>query len=235
MSDERLAVKLPGLDLKNPVMPASGTFGFGENPKYDLNELGAIVVKTTTVEARTGNPNPKIALMDNGVLNAVGLQNPGLEAVIAEKLPSLKQSYPSLPIVGSVGGSSEEDYVEVASRLSQSGYVDALELNISCPNVKKGGMAFGTVPEVAKKLTEEVKKASSVPVYVKLSPNVTDICAIAKAVEEGGADGLTMINTLLGMHIDLKTRKSVLGNLTGGFSGHGVLPVAIRKIGRAHV
>lgn len=157
MSDERLAVKLPGLDLKNPVMPASGTFGFGENPKYDLNELGAIVVKTTTVEARTGNPNPKIALMDNGVLNAVGLQNPGLEAVIAEKLPSLKQSYPSLPIIGSVGGSSEEDYVEVASRLSQSGYVDALELNISCPNVKKGGMAFGTVPEVAKKLTEEVK------------------------------------------------------------------------------
>ena len=144
MSDERLAVKLPGLDLKNPVMPASGTFGFGENPKYDLNELGAIVVKTTTVEARTGNPNPKIALMDNGVLNAVGLQNPGLEAVIAEKLPSLKQSYPSLPIIGSVGGSSEEDYVEVASRLSQSGYVDALELNISCPNVKKGGMAFGT-------------------------------------------------------------------------------------------
>ena len=236
MSDERLAVKLPGLDLNNPVMPASGTFGFGENPKYDLNELGAIVVKTTTVEARTGNPNPNIALRDNGVLNAVGLQNPGLEAVIAEKLPALKQSYPSLPIIGSVGGSSEEDYVEVASRLSQSGYVDALELNISCPNVKKGGMAFGTVPEVAKKLTEEVKKASSVPVYVKLSPNVTDVCAIAKAVEEGGADGLTMINTLLGMHIDLKTRKSVLGNLTGGFSGHGVLPVAIRMIYQvAHV
>ncbi|SEM47730.1 dihydroorotate dehydrogenase (fumarate)/dihydroorotate dehydrogenase (NAD+) catalytic subunit [Ligilactobacillus sp. WC1T17] len=232
----RLAVNLPGLKLKNPVMPASGTFGFGENPKYDLNKLGAIVVKTTTKEARVGNPNPKIALMDNGVLNAVGLQNPGLERVIAEKLPALKKAYPTLPIIGSVGGASEQDYLDVAQKLSASGLVSALELNISCPNVKEGGMAFGTVPEVAQQLTKAVKAVSSVPVYVKLSPNVTDICAIAKAVEAGGADGLTMINTLMGMHLDLRTRKSVLGNLTGGFSGHGILPIAIRMIYQvAHV
>lgn len=233
MSPERLAVKLPGLDLKNPIMPASGTFGFGDIPsanKFDFNELGALIVKTTTLEARDGNPDPKIAIIDNGVLNAVGLQNPGVDVVVSEKLPALKKKYPILPLIGSVGGSTEQDYIEVAKKLCQSGLVDALELNISCPNVHEGGMAFGTVPEVAKSLTKKVKEVATVPVYVKLSPNVTDIVKIAKAVEEGGADGLTMINTLLGMHIDIKTRKPVLGNVMGGFSGHSIKPVAIRMI-----
>ncbi|KRL83894.1 dihydroorotate dehydrogenase [Ligilactobacillus apodemi] len=229
----RLAVKLPGLDLKNPIMPASGTFGFGDvsaAKKFDLNELGALVVKTTTPEPRDGNPNPKIAVLDNGVINAVGLQNPGVDVVISEKLVALKEKYPQLPIIGSVGGSTLDDYVEVAKKLSDSNLVTALELNISCPNVHEGGMAFGTDPKTAAKLTRAVKEVSAVPVYVKLSPNVTDVVAIAQAVEQAGADGLTMINTLMGMSLDLKTRKSVLGNLTGGFSGHSIKPIAIRMI-----
>ncbi|MCR1900747.1 dihydroorotate dehydrogenase [Ligilactobacillus apodemi] len=229
----RLAVKLPGLDLKNPIMPASGTFGFGDvsaAKKFDLNELGALVVKTTTPEPRDGNPNPKIAVLDNGVINAVGLQNPGVDVVISEKLVALKEKYPQLPIIGSVGGSTLDDYVKVAKKLSDSNLVTALELNISCPNVHEGGMAFGTDPKTAAKLTRAVKEVSAVPVYVKLSPNVTDVVAIAQAVEQAGADGLTMINTLMGMSLDLKTRKSVLGNLTGGFSGHSIKPIAIRMI-----
>ena len=229
----RLAVKLPGLDLKNPIMPASGTFGFGDvsaAKKFDLNELGALVVKTTTPEPRDGNPNPKIAVLDNGVINAVGLQNPGVDVVVSEKLVALKEKYPQLPIIGSVGGSTLDDYVEVAKKLSDSNLVTALELNISCPNVHEGGMAFGTDPKTAAKLTRAVKEVSAVPVYVKLSPNVTDVVAIAQAVEQAGADGLTMINTLMGMSLDLKTRKSVLGNLTGGFSGHSIKPIAIRMI-----
>ena len=229
----RLAVKLPGLDLKNPIMPASGTFGFGDvsaAKKFDLNELGALVVKTTTPEPRDGNPNPKIAVLDNGVINAVGLQNPGVDVVVSEKLVALKEKYPQLPIIGSVGGSTLDDYVEVAKKLSDSNLVTALELNISCPNVHEGGMAFGTDPKTAAKLTCAVKEVSAVPVYVKLSPNVTDVVAIAQAVEQAGADGLTMINTLMGMSLDLKTRKSVLGNLTGGFSGHSIKPIAIRMI-----
>lgn len=229
----RLAVKLPGLDLKNPIMPASGTFGFGDvsaAKKFDLNELGALVVKTTTPEPRDGNPNPKIAVLDNGVINAVGLQNPGVDVVVSEKLVALKEKYPQLPIIGSVGGSTLDDYVEVAKKLSDSNLVTALELNISCPNVHEGGMTFGTDPKTAAKLTRAVKEVSAVPVYVKLSPNVTDVVAIAQAVEQAGADGLTMINTLMGMSLDLKTRKSVLGNLTGGFSGHSIKPIAIRMI-----
>lgn len=229
----RLAVKLSGLDLKNPIMPASGTFGFGDTgaaTKYDLNTLGAIVIKTTTPEARDGNPNPKIAVLDNGVINAVGLQNPGIDVVVNEKLPDLKKRYPELPVIGSVGGSTEEDYVEVAKKLCESKLVSALELNISCPNVHEGGMAFGTDPKTAARLTKRVKEVSDVPVYVKLSPNVTDVVSIAKAVEEAGADGLTMINTLMGMSLDLKTRHSVLGNLTGGFSGHSIKPIAVRMI-----
>ena len=234
MTDVRLAVKLPGLKMKNPVMPASGTFGFGDVPqarKYDLNRLGAIVIKTTTPQARTGNPQPQIAVLNDGVLNSVGLTNPGVKVVAEEKIPQLKQQYPDLPLVASVGGASVEDYVMVTEHLAATGLVDALELNISCPNVKHGGMAFGTDPQVAEKLTKAVKAASGdVPVYVKLTPNVTDIVEIAQAVEAGGADGLSMIYTLLGMKINLKTRKPVLGNVMGGLSGTAIKPLAIRMI-----
>lgn len=234
MTDVRLAVNLPGLKMKNPVMPASGTFGFGDVPqarKYDLNRLGAIVIKTTTPQARTGNPQPQIAVLNDGVLNSVGLTNPGVKVVAEEKIPQLKHQYPDLPLVASIGGASVEDYVMVTKHLATTGLVDALELNISCPNVKHGGMAFGTDPQVAEKLTKAVKAASGdVPVYVKLTPNVTDIVGIAQAVEAGGADGLSMINTLLGMKIDLKTRKPVLGNIMGGLSGTAIKPLAIRMI-----
>ena len=215
-------------------MPASGTFGFGDVPqarKYDLNRLGAIVIKTTTPQARTGNPQPQIAVLNDGVLNSVGLTNPGVKVVAEEKIPQLKQQYPDLPLVASIGGASVEDYVMVTEHLAATGLVDALELNISCPNVKHGGMAFGTDPQVAEKLTKAVKAASGdVPVYVKLTPNVTDIVEIAQAVEAGGADGLSMINTLLGMKINLKTRKPVLGNVMGGLSGTAIKPLAIRMI-----
>lgn len=234
MTDVRLAVNLPGLKMKNPVMPASGTFGFGDVPqarKYDLNRLGAIVIKTTTPQARTGNPQPQIAVLNDGVLNSVGLTNPGVNVVAGEKIPHLKHQYPDLPLVASIGGASVEDYVMVTERLAATGLVDALELNISCPNVKHGGMAFGTDPQVAEKLTKAVKAASGdVPVYVKLTPNVTDIVEIVQAVEAGGADGLSMINTLLGMKINLKTRKPVLGNIMGGLSGTAIKPLAIRMI-----
>ena len=234
MTDVRLAVKLPGLKMNNPVMPASGTFGFGDVPqarKYDLNRLGAIVIKTTTPQARTGNPQPQIAVLNDGVLNSVGLTNPGVKVVAEEKIPQLKQQYPDLPLAASIGGASVEDYVMVTEHLAATGLVDALELNISCPNVKHGGMAFGTDPQVAEKLTKAVKAASGdVPVYVKLTPNVTDIVEIAQAVEAGGADGLSMINTLLGMKINLKTRKPVLGNVMGGLSGTAIKPLAIRMI-----
>lgn len=234
MTDVRLAVNLPGLKMKNPVMPASGTFGFGDVPqarKYDLNRLGAIVIKTTTPQARTGNPQPQIAVLNDGVLNSVGLTNPGVNVVAGEKIPHLKHQYPDLPLVASIGGASVEDYVMVTERLAATGLVDALELNISCPNVKHGGMAFGTDPQVAEKLTKAVKAASGdVPVYVKLTPNVTDIVEIAQAVEAGGADGLSMINTLLGMKMNLKTRKPVLGNIMGGLSGTAIKPLAIRMI-----
>lgn len=234
MTDVRLAVKLPGLKMKNPVMPASGTFGFGDVPqarKYDLNRLGAIVIKTTTPQARTGNPQPQIAVLDDGVLNSVGLTNPGVKVVAEEKILHLKHQYPDLPLVASIGGASVEDYVMVTEHLAATGLVDALELNISCPNVKHGGMAFGTDPQVAEKLTKAVKAVSGdVPVYVKLTPNVNDIVEIAQAVEAGGADGLSMINTLLGMKINLKTRKPVLGNVMGGLSGTAIKPLAIRMI-----
>lgn len=234
MTDVRLAVNLPGLKMKNPVMPASGTFGFGDVPqarKYDLNRLGAIVIKTTTPQARTGNPQPQIAVLNDGVLNSVGLTNPGVNVVAGEKIPHLKHQYPDLPLVASIGGASVEDYVMVTERLAANELVDALELNISCPNVKHGGMAFGTDPQVAENLTKAVKAASGdVPVYVKLTPNVTDIVEIAQAVEAGGADGLSMINTLLGMKINLKTRKPVLGNIMGGLSGTAIKPLAIRMI-----
>ncbi|WP_413380040.1 dihydroorotate dehydrogenase [Alkalihalobacillus sp. 1P02AB] len=226
----RLAIELPGLKMKNPIMPASGCFGFGKEYAnfYDLSELGAIAVKATTVETRYGNPTPRLAETKAGLLNAIGLQNPGLDKVCNEELPWLEKY--DVPILANVAGSEMEDYIQVAERVSKNKNVTALELNISCPNVKKGGIAFGTVPEVAAELTKEVKRVSSVPVYVKLSPNVADIVSMAKAVEKAGADGLSMINTLLGMRIDLKTRKPILANQAGGLSGPAIKPVAIRMI-----
>ncbi|WP_159721732.1 dihydroorotate dehydrogenase [Enterococcus sp. CSURQ0835] len=226
-----LAVKLPGLDLKNPIMPASGCFGFGKEyaDYYDLNQLGSIMIKATTPKARFGNETPRVAETPSGMLNAIGLQNPGLEVVCHEILPSLEQ-YEELPIIANVAGSCEEDYVEVCQTISQAKNVHAIELNISCPNVKHGGMLFGTDPEIAYQLTKAVKSVSEVPIYVKLTPNVTDIVVIAKAIEAAGADGFSMINTLMGMRIDLKTRRPILANQTGGLSGPAVKPVAIRLI-----
>ncbi|MBI0578430.1 dihydroorotate dehydrogenase [Neobacillus cucumis] len=226
----RLNINLPGLNLKNPIMPASGCFGFGREYSgfYDLSLLGAIMIKATTVEPRFGNPTPRVAETTSGMLNAIGLQNPGLEKVVSEELPWLAQY--DVPIIANVAGSLEEDYIAVAKEISKAPNVHALELNISCPNVKTGGIAFGTIPEVAKQLTRKVKEVSEVPVYVKLSPNVTNIVEMAKAVEDGGADGLTMINTLVGMRLDLKTGKPILANRTGGLSGPAVKPVAIRMI-----
>ena len=226
-------VNLPGLDLKNPVMPASGTFGFGDVPaaqKFDLNDLGAMVIKTTTPHATTGNPQPQIAILEDGVLNSVGLTNPGVDQVISEKLTKLRHQYLDLPIMASVGGDSEDDYVEVAKKLSASGLVNALEINVSCPNVAQGGMSFGVHAGVVEKLTKKIKMAVALPIYVKLTPNVTDIVEIAKAAESGGADGISMINTLLGMRIDIKTRKPLLGHNMGGLSGEAVKPIAIRMI-----
>lgn len=226
----RLQIELPGLSLKNPIMPASGCFGFGKefSQLYDLNQLGAIMIKATTLETRYGNPTPRVAETSSGMLNAIGLQNPGLEHVLANELPWLEQF--DTPIIANVAGSETEDYVEVAKQISKAPNVDAIELNISCPNVKQGGITFGTVPEIAHDLTKKVKEVSAVPVYVKLSPNVSDIVTMAKAVEAAGADGLTMINTLMGMRLDLKTGKPILANKSGGLSGPAIKPVAIRMI-----
>lgn len=226
----RLNIELPGLSMKNPIMPASGCFGFGKEYAkfYDLSKLGAIAVKATTAEPRYGNPTPRVAETAAGMLNAIGLQNPGLDKVMNEELPWLEKY--DVPLVANVAGSEMEDYIEVAATVSKAPNVAALELNISCPNVKKGGIAFGTIPEVAAELTKEVIAVSNVPVYVKLSPNVSDIVVMAKAVEKAGAHGLSMINTLLGMRIDLKTRKPIIANGTGGLSGPAIKPVAIRMI-----
>ncbi|MEK4629619.1 dihydroorotate dehydrogenase [Solibacillus sp. FSL R7-0682] len=226
----RLTVDLPGLSLKNPIMPASGCFGFGREyaQLYDLSKLGAIMIKATTVEPRKGNPTPRVAETSAGMLNAIGLQNPGIEQVLAEELKFL-QGY-DVPIIANVAGTEVADYVEVAERISKASNVKALELNISCPNVKCGGIQFGTDPSTAMELTRAVKTVSTVPVYVKLSPNVTNIVDIAKAVEKGGADGITMINTLVGMRLDERTGKPVIANGTGGLSGPAVKPVAIRMV-----
>nr|WGD63737.1 dihydroorotate dehydrogenase [Bacillus subtilis]WGD70521.1 dihydroorotate dehydrogenase [Bacillus subtilis]WGD76922.1 dihydroorotate dehydrogenase [Bacillus subtilis]WGD88992.1 dihydroorotate dehydrogenase [Bacillus subtilis]WGD92204.1 dihydroorotate dehydrogenase [Bacillus subtilis] len=225
-----LEVKLPGLDLKNPIIPASGCFGFGKEFSrfYDLSCLGAIMIKATTKEPRFGNPTPRVAETGAGMLNAIGLQNPGLDSVLHNESPWLEQF--DTPIIANVAGSQVEDYVEVAEHISKAPNVHALELNISCPNVKTGGIAFGTNPEMVADLTKAVKEVSDVPVYVKLSPNVANITEIALAIEEAGADGLTMINTLIGMRLDLKTGKPILANKTGGLSGPAVKPVAIRMV-----
>ncbi|AOV08320.1 dihydroorotate dehydrogenase [Sporosarcina ureilytica] len=226
----RLSVELPGLHLKNPIMPASGCFGFGQEygKMYDLSLLGAIMIKATTLEPRLGNPTPRVAETPSGMLNAIGLQNPGLAGVMENELPWLEQF--DVPIIANVAGTETADYVEVAKVISTAPNVQALELNISCPNVKEGGITFGTDPLIAEELTAAVKAVSKVPVYVKLSPNVTDVKEIALAVERGGADGITMINTLLGMRLDEKTGKPIIANVTGGLSGPAVKPVALKMI-----
>ncbi len=226
-----LSVRLGTLTLKNPLIPASGTFGFGQEflPWYDLNLLGAISCKGTTQDARFGNPTPRIAECPDGMLNSVGLQNPGVEHVIAEELPALRRVYQG-PIIANISGFSLEEYVRCTERLTGEDQVAILEINISCPNVRHGGMAFGTDPAAAAAVTRAVKDVATKPVYMKLSPNVTDIVAIAKACEDAGADGLSLINTLLGMRIDLQRRRPVLANTYGGYSGPGILPVALRMV-----
>ena len=226
----RLAVELPGLSLKNPVIPASGCFGFGREfaEYYDLSRLGSIMIKAATEEARVGNPTPRVAETPGGMLNAIGLQNPGVDKIMEHEFPFLEQY--DLPIIANVAGKTLEEYVAVAKKISRAKNVAALEINISCPNAKEGGIAFGTDATVAAQLTRAIKEVSTVPVYIKLSPNVTNVVEIAKAVEEAGADGITMINTLLGMRFDMKTGKPILANGTGGLSGPAIKPVALRMI-----
>lgn len=226
-----LSVNLAGVSLDNPVIPASGTFGFGEEFKdlYDLDILGAISFKGTTVAPRLGNPVPRIAECSSGLINSVGLQNPGLDAVIAEQLPRMR-SFFHKPIIANISGFAVEEFVTLAERLSREPQVEIIEVNVSCPNVHGGGMSFGTDPKSAAEVTRSVKQVSARPVFVKLSPNVTDIVAVAKACEEAGADGICLINTLLGMRIDIARRKPVIANKMGGFSGPAVFPVALRMV-----
>ena len=227
----RLSVTLCGIELDNPVIPASGTFGFGKefSEYYDINILGTFSFKGTTREARFGNPTPRIAECPAGMLNAVGLQNPGVDHVIARELPEMK-AYFHKPVMANVSGFSVEEYVDVCRKLDREPQVGWLEVNISCPNVHGGGMSFGTSPQAAAEVTKAVKAVTTKPVIIKLSPNVTDIVAIAKACEDAGADGVSLINTLLGMRMDLRTRKPLLANVTGGLSGPAVFPVALRMV-----
>ena len=227
----RLSVTLCGIELDNPVIPASGTFGFGKefSEYYDINILGTFSFKGTTREARFGNPTPRIAECYAGILNAVGLQNPGVDHVIAHELPEMK-AYFHKPVMANVSGFSVEEYVEVCRKLDREPQVGWLEVNISCPNVHGGGMSFGTSPQAAAEVTKAVKAVTTKPVIIKLSPNVTDIVSIAKACEDAGADGVSLINTLLGMRMDLRTRKPLLANTTGGLSGPAVFPVAVRMV-----
>ncbi|MEW4353424.1 dihydroorotate dehydrogenase [Streptococcus pneumoniae] len=232
--ERRLAVSLPGLNLKNPIIPASGCFGFGQEyaKYYDLDVLGSIMIKATTQYPRFGNPTPRVAETPAGMLNAIGLQNPGVDAVLAEKLPWLDREYPNLPIIANVAGFSNEEYAHVSGKISKARNVKAIELNISCPNVDHGnqGLLIGQVPELAYEAVKASVEASSVPVYVKLTPSVADITQVAKAAEAAGAVGFTMINTLVGMRFDLATRKPILANGTGGMSGPAVFPVALKLI-----
>ena len=227
----RLEVSLSGVTLKNPVIPASGTFGFGREfaPLYDLNVLGSLSFKGTTGEARFGNPTPRIAECPAGMLNSVGLQNPGVDRVTAEELPALRRLFRG-PVIANISGFSAEEYVRCVEALTNEEQVAILEINISCPNVRHGGMAFGTDPAAAAEITRAVRAVATKPVYMKLSPNVTDIVSVAKACEDAGADGLSLINTLLGMRIDLQRRRPVLANTYGGYSGPGIFPVALRMV-----
>ena len=225
------SVNLLGIELDNPVIPASGTFGYGYEfaDFYDINVLGTFSFKGTTKEPRFGNPTPRIAECASGMLNAVGLQNPGVEKVIAEELPKLSERF-SKKVMANVSGFSVEDYVYTCKKLDECEQVGWLEVNVSCPNVHGGGMSFGTSEKAVAEVTAAVKKEVKKPVIIKLSPNVTDIVSIAKACENAGADGVSLINTLLGMRINLKTRKPALANVTGGFSGPAVCPVALRMV-----
>lgn len=226
-----LRVNLCGLPLDNPVIPASGTFGYGNEFKdfYDINVLGSFSFKGTTKDPRFGNPTPRIAECTSGMINAVGLQNPGVAHVIAEELPKLKTFFHK-KVIANVSGFSVDDYAYTCALLDKEEQVGILEVNVSCPNVHGGGMSFGTSPECAAEVTKAVKAVTTKPVFIKLSPNVTDIVSIAKACEEAGADGICLINTLLGMRIDLKRRKPVIANTMGGFSGPAVFPVAVRMV-----
>jgi dihydroorotate dehydrogenase (NAD+) catalytic subunit len=226
-----LKTELCGIELDNPLIPASGTFGFGYEfaEIYDINCLGSFSFKGTTKDARFGNPTPRIAECTNAMINSVGLQNPGVENVIKNELPKLRKCF-FKPVMANVSGFSVDEYVYTVERLDKEEGIGWFEVNVSCPNVHGGGMSFGTSPEAAAEVTRAVKKVTSKPVIVKLSPNVTDIVSIAKACEEAGADGISLINTLLGMKIDLKTKKPVIANKMGGFSGPAIKPVAIRMV-----
>lgn len=231
MVDVNTKVVLSGITLDNPIIPASGTFGYGKEytPFYDINILGSISFKGTTVNPRFGNPLPRIAECTAGLINSVGLQNPGIDKVISEELPYLSKIYKK-PVIANISGFSIEEYVHCAQALDNEKSVGIIEVNVSCPNVHNGGMAYGVCPQSVSEVTKAVKKVSTKPVYIKLSPNVTDIVEIAKACEDSGADGLSLINTLLGMRIDIKTRKPVIANKMGGFSGPAVFPVALRMV-----
>lgn len=224
-------VTLSGIELDNPIIPASGTFGFGYEfaELYDINILGSLSFKGTTKDARFGNPTPRIAECPSGMINSVGLQNPGIEKVISEELPKLRSVF-TKPVIANISGFSIDEYVYCCEKIDNEDGVAIIEVNISCPNVHNGGMAFGTSAKAAEEVTKAVKAVTKKPVYIKLSPNVTDITEIARACESAGADGISMINTLLGMRIDLKTKKPVIANKMGGYSGRAILPVALRMV-----
>lgn len=226
-----LTTELSGVKLDNPIIPASGTFGFGYEftDFYDINILGSISFKGTTKDPRYGNPLPRIADCNSGLINAIGLQNPGVDKVISEELPKLRNCFKK-PLIANISGFSVEEYVHCCEKMDKEEQVEIIEVNISCPNVHNGGMTFGTNPEAAKEVTKAVKAVTTKPVYVKLTPNVTNIVEIAKAVEDGGADGIVLINTLLGMRINLKNKKPVIANKMGGFSGPAIFPVALRMV-----
>lgn len=226
-----MKVELCGIELDNPIIPASGTFGYGYEfaELYDINILGTFSFKGTTRDARFGNPTPRIAECTSGMINAVGLQNPGVDKVISEELPKLSKCFHK-KVMANVSGFSVEDYAYTCERLDKCDQVGWLEVNVSCPNVHGGGMSFGTSPEAAAEVTKAVKAVTKKPVFIKLSPNVTDIVSIAKACEDAGADGISLINTLLGMRIDLRTRRPVIANKMGGFSGSAIFPVALRMV-----
>ena len=224
-------INLCGIDIDNPVIPASGTFGFGYEfaDIYDINMLGTFSFKGTTKDARFGNPTPRIAETPAGMINSVGLQNPGVDAVINEELPKLKKCFHK-PVIANVSGFSVDEYAYTCQRIDKCEQVGWIEVNISCPNVHNGGMSFGTSADNAKEVTKAVKSVTTKPVFIKLTPNVTDIVSIAKACEEAGADGISMINTMLGMRVDLRTKKPVIANKMGGFSGSAIMPVALRMV-----
>ena len=226
-----LSTTLCGVNLDNPIIPASGTFGFGleMSEVYDINILGSISVKGTTREARFGNPTPRIAECSSGMINSVGLQNPGIDAVISHELPELRKRFRK-PIIANISGFSLEEYTECCQKIDSEEQVEIIEVNVSCPNVHNGGMAFGTYAESAAAVTAAVKAVTTKPVFIKLSPNVTDIVSIARACEDAGADGLTLINTMLGMRIDIARRRPVIANKMGGFSGQAIFPVAVRMV-----